>query len=58
METKLEVVDFKLCLEEYGSVVSATNNLCTYKIGTDTCQVTHSSIYIHSYLGYSIILSY
>ena len=58
MGTQLDIVDISRCQQVFGSEVSTTNQLCTYRSGTDACQVTHSSMYIHSFLGYYIILPY
>jgi len=58
MKTQLDVVDINKCQQVFGSKVSTTSHLCTYRSGTDACQVTHSSIYIHSSSGYCVILPY
>jgi len=58
MGTQLDVVDISRCQQVWGNHVSTTNQLCTYRSGTDACQVTHNSIYIHFFLGYYILLRY
>lgn len=38
METQLDIVDTSRCQQTFGSKVSTTNQLCTYRSGTDACQ--------------------
>jgi hypothetical protein len=39
--TSLDVIDISRCQQVFGSKVSTTNQLCTYRSGTDACQVTY-----------------
>lgn len=38
MGTQLDVVNISRCQQTFGSKVSTTNQLCTYRTGTDACQ--------------------
>ena len=45
--TDLDVVNISRCQQVFGSKVSTTNQLCTYRSGTDACQVNQSLVYPH-----------
>jgi hypothetical protein len=42
LETELDVINITACQKVFGSKVSATKQLCTFRTNTDACQVNYN----------------